>query len=387
MRPILVNIPSKVLFVAALVLAAATFARDLWRGRTASKLELSSTPLYALVGAGILYWLKSESWAPVPIYAYGVMLGTSLIVGWFIAMRLAREDGIPEQIAGTIYMWAAVWSIIGARLLWFITDPPPEGLLALFQIWQGGLVAYGGMILGFLYCVYACRKHGIELLRWADVSAPSVVLGTGITRVGCLLFGCDYGKRTDLPWGIRFPGPNPDAVKQLFPAGGMHGSPAWQHQVDKILPSTNIPIGSFHESFPVHPTQVYESLVGVFLFLVLMFIRRHRKFSGEVFLGWVLGYGIMRPLIEIVRDDDDRGIYTVPLTHLQLSTSQIIGIVSVVLGLGLLVALVRKYRRDPAASRLWEIPLPVLASASGAPASVAGGASMKANGAKRRKRR
>src|SRR5258708_3384622 len=164
MRPILVNIPSKVLFVAALVLAAAMFIRDLWRSRSASKLELSSTPLYAVVGAGVLYWLKSESWAPVPIYSYGVMLGTSLIVGWFVAMRLARQDGIPEQTAGTIYMWAAVWSIIGARLLWFITDPPPEGLPALFKVSQGGLVAYGGMILGFLYCVYACRKHGIELL-------------------------------------------------------------------------------------------------------------------------------------------------------------------------------------------------------------------------------
>jgi prolipoprotein diacylglyceryltransferase len=129
----------------------------------------------------------------------------------------------------------------------------------------------------------------------------------------------------------------------------------------------------------VHPTQIYESLVGLALFGLLMLIRKKRTFSGQVFLAWVLGYGIMRPLIEIVRDDDQRGNVGA------LSTSQFIGIVSVVLGLGLLVALVRKHRRDPAGTRLWELPLRTLASASGAPASEAAAARPAA--AKRRKRR
>src|SRR4051794_18244301 len=108
MRPILVNIPAKLLFAAALVLAAAAFVRDMLRRRQDPKYQLSSTPLYLLVGAEILLGLKSgswtptgagfsQAWTPVPIYAYGVMLGTSLVVGWFIAMRLARQDGIPEQ--------------------------------------------------------------------------------------------------------------------------------------------------------------------------------------------------------------------------------------------------------------------------------------------------
>jgi len=110
-----------------------------------------------------------------------------------------------------------------------------------------------------------------------------------------------------------------------------------------------------------------------------MLIRRYRRFSGQVFLGWVLGYGIMRPLIEIVRDDEDRGLFSLPFTHTQLSTSQIIGIVSVLLGLVLLVALVRRYRRDPASLRLWEMPME-------APAAAPARASRE-GGAKRRKRR
>ena len=160
---------------------------------------------------------------------------------------------------------------------------------------RGGLVAYGGMIGGFLSCVYGCRKRGIPLLQWADVSAPSVVLGTAITRIGCFLFGCDYGARSNLPWAVRFPGPNP-----LAP----NGSPAWQHHVQDSRPVAR----GARRSYPVHPTQIYESLVGLSLFALLMLIRRYRRFSGQVFLGWVLGYGILRPLIEIVRDDDDRGL-------------------------------------------------------------------------------
>jgi phosphatidylglycerol:prolipoprotein diacylglycerol transferase len=106
----------------------------------------------------------------------------------------------------------------------------------------------------------------------------------------------------------------------------------------------------------VHPTQIYESLVGLALFGLLMLIRKYRAFSGQVFLAWVLGYGIMRPLIEIVRDDDQRGNVG------PLSTSQFIGLASVVLGLALLVQLVRKYRRDPQSLRLWQhVPVQVQA--------------------------
>ena len=198
----------------------------------------------------------------------------------------------------------------------------------------------------------------------------------GVTRAaGRLMWpplvqGCGknaFGARSTLPWAIRFPGPNPLAPQ---------GSPAWQHHVRDFGLSQSAPW-----SYPVHPTQFYESLVGLSLFALLMWIRRHRTFSGQVFLAWVLGYGIMRPLIEVVRDDDQRGNVGA------LSTSQFIGIVSVVLGLALLVALVRKYRRDPVASRLWELPLRVPASASGAPHSDGERASGKANGARRRKRR
>jgi prolipoprotein diacylglyceryl transferase len=385
MRPILVQIPAKLLFVVALLGAAGIFLREMIARRKAEQPQpYSGTPLYLLVGAAVIYFKLGdgsfgEPWRPVPIYAYGVMLGTSLVLGWFVAMRFAAEDQIDQQEAGTIYMWTAVWSIIGSRILWYInalTDPPPgadvPSLLDLFKVWQGGLVAYGGMIGGFLASVYGCRKRKIPLLKWADVAAPSVVLGTGITRIGCFLFGCDYGRVSSVPWAVRFPGENPFAP---------HGSPAFQHHVElgKLARTAA-------ESLPVHPTQIYESLAGLFLFGLLLLLRRYRKFSGQVFLGWVLGYGILRPIIETFRDDSDRGLYQLPFTTsdaFKFSTSQYIGGISVILGLVLLVHLLRQYRRDPESTRLWLTP--TLAAAGGADAEAAPARNRPPN--KRRKRR
>ena len=390
MRPILFSIPSKPLFFAALILAVGSVVRDFLRRRNDRTAPWSSSPIYLLIGAGILIYIKtgdfpiveglSQPWTDVPIYAYGVMLGTSLVIGWFVAMHLSKQDGIDPQEAGTIYMWTAVWSIIGSRLLWFFTDPDAK-LANLPMINQGGLVAYGGMIGGFLASVYGCRKRGIPLLQWADVSAPSVVLGTGITRIGCFLFGCDYGRTTSVPWAIRFPGPNARSVFGLV-KGGPDGSPAWHHHFGSL--------GSayLHEcqrtatcwSERVHPTQIYESLVGLFLFGLLMLIRKYRKFSGQVFLGWVMGYGILRPLIEQVRGDEDRGVKDVGF---QLSTSTAIGLVSLVLGGALLVVLIRKYRRDPDGSKLWLHPVAV-APAGGGDAKAKG---EQGGGSRRRKKR
>jgi phosphatidylglycerol:prolipoprotein diacylglycerol transferase len=385
MFPILLKIPAYPLFIACFVVAAIAIIRDVvpWRGK---KPGFPMTAVWAVAGAALLAKFVGK-WGNdgpgvianlhagyVPIYAYGVMLGSSLVVGWFIAMHLAKQDGIDQQEAGTIYMWTAVWSIIGSRLLWYFTTPAATiGDIPLVN--QGGLVAYGGMIGGFLASVFCCRRRGIPLLQWADVAAPSVVLGTAITRIGCFLFGCDYGRPSGLPWAVRFPGPNSSAP---------NGSPAWQHHLQRCteeLLQRGEPCGlerTATESFPVHPTQIYESLVGLSLFGLLMLIRKYRKFSGQVFLGWVLGYGILRPLIEQVRGDEDRGVKE--LGSFNLSTSTVIGLTSVVLGIVLLIVLVRKYRRDPEGSRLWLRPV-TAGGPEGGPAKAERG------GGKRRKRR
>jgi len=218
--------------------------------------------------------------------------------------------------------------MVGARALYVLTNLSSfDGFLDAVMLHKGGMVAYGGTIGGFLASWYGCFRRGIPLLKWADASAPAVVLGTGITRIGCFLYGCDFGRPSSLPWALAFP----------------NGSAAWDHHIRIGLVT---PDAAW--SMPVHPTQLYESLVGFALFGFLMWLRKHRTFSGQVFLGWVLGYGTLRPLIELLRDDEQRGNVG------PLSTSQFIGIISVTFGLALLAILLRKNKLKPGSLRYWE---------------------------------
>ena len=84
-----------------------------------------------------------------------------------------------------------------------------DNFLDIFKVWQGGLVAYGGFLGGFVGAWVFCRIKGIRLLAWADCAVPSLCTGLMITRIGCLLYGCDFGKPFDGKWSIVFPAGSP----------------------------------------------------------------------------------------------------------------------------------------------------------------------------------
>jgi phosphatidylglycerol:prolipoprotein diacylglycerol transferase len=141
-------------------------------------------------------------------------------------------------------------------------------------------------------------------MPWGDVAAPSLAAGLMFTRIGCYLFGCDFGKPLSgaAPEWLRKLGTFPHWPEGTLAHGA--GSPAWvQHVQHRGLgPDTAA-------SFPVHPTQIYESLVGGSLLLLCLFVRRHQKFRGQVFLVFTFGYGVLRFLLEMIRDDLERGEY------------------------------------------------------------------------------
>jgi phosphatidylglycerol:prolipoprotein diacylglycerol transferase len=192
----------------------------------------------------------------LPIYSYGVMLGLSLVVGWYLTLGLCVKDGMPRELMGRCYVWTAVSAVVGARLLYIVTNIDRiDGFFQIFKVWEGGLVAYGGFIGGFLGSVLFCRLHGVRLLAWADCAVPSLCSGLTVTRMGCLLFGCDFGKPFTGAWAIKFPA----------------GSPAFnQQRIEGLLPPNAL------ESLPVHPTQLYEALNGLVLLGLVMLVRRYR---------------------------------------------------------------------------------------------------------------
>jgi len=243
------------------------------------------------------------SFGSLPIYSYGVMLGLSLVVGWYLTLGLAERDGLPPEAMANCYVITALCALVGARILYLVTDPTGAASWTdWFALRQGGLVAYGGFIGGFLGSWLYLRRKSLSLLPWADVAVPSLATGLFLTRIGCYLFGCDYGKRLALsaPLFLKRLGTFPRWPEGSLAAGA--GSPAWLDHVQRALVAPDA-----LASLPVHPTQLYESLLGLALLGLVWWQRRQRVFVGQVFLLFTFTYGFARYLLEMLRDDAERG--------------------------------------------------------------------------------
>ena len=252
----------------------------------------------------------------VPLYAYGFMLTVSVLAGRYIAITLAARAGITAQLADRCAVWTLIGAIAGARLLFVVTNLNEfSNPLEIFAWWKGGVVAYGGFLGGLAAAILFCRVHRISLLTWADCVAPSLCVGLAITRIGCLLGGCDFGRPWNGAWAVQFPA----------------GSPAsFQHAQLGLLPSAALP------SLPVHPTQIYESLAGLLLLGLVMAVRSRKLLPGHALAAFAMGYAVLRYLIEIVRADPGRGVVG------PWSTSQFIAIATFVAAAALLYVLRRR---------------------------------------------
>ncbi len=249
--------------------------------------------------------------ANLPIYAYGVMLGLSLVVGWYLTLPLAEKDGLPKETMANCYVFTALAALAGSRILYAVTNADEfKSPLDIFALRNGGLVAYGGFIGGLLGSWAFLTPKKIRLLAWADDAVPSLASGLLITRIGCYLFGCDFGKRlpSGAPSWLQSLGTFPHWATGTLAAGD--GSPAYVRHLELYRGTPmEAELVRMNTSFPVHPTQIYESLVGLTLLGLLMWQRKYTRFRGQVFFLFVFAYGFFRFLLELWRDDVERGSY------------------------------------------------------------------------------
>jgi phosphatidylglycerol---prolipoprotein diacylglyceryl transferase len=205
------------------------------------------------------------------IYWYGVLVASGFLIGIWTASRRALKDNLPPERIVDLGPWIILGALVGARLLYVITywqeDFAGAGLWEIVMIRKGGLVFYGGLIGAIVAAVLYIQIRQLPMWRVGDVMAPSVALGYFFGRFGCLMNGCCYGRPTDLPWAIGFP----------------YGHP--------VFPET------------VHPTQVYEAVASLALYLGLAWLFRRRTFQGQVFAAYLIGYSILRFNIEFFRGD------------------------------------------------------------------------------------
>ncbi len=202
---------------------------------------------------------------------YGICLATGFYLGTWTAARRAPRVGVSSDSVWDLLWVLLLAGVIGARA-WYVVsywdrDFRNQPLSEIFMIHHGGLVFHGGFVLAAL-CGFAwCARRGVPAWRMADILTPSLVLGHAFGRLGCFINGCCYGRRCELPWAIRYPA---------------------QYQ----LPDAAL-----------HPVQLYEAALDLALMGALVWVFRRRRFEGQVFALYLIGYALLRSFVELYRGD------------------------------------------------------------------------------------
>jgi len=252
----------------------------------------------------------AHTFGPITLHWYGVLVAAGFLLGLWTASRRAPRAGVAGEMIADLGPWLIVGALVGARALYVATYWREQfaggPVWEVFMIHHGGLVYYGGLAGAALACALYARIRHLPLWRVADVLAPSIALGSVLGRLGCLMNGCCYGRACALPWAVRFP-------------EGHETHPPGQSAV------------------PVHPTQVYDALLNLALYGGLAWLFRQRKFDGQVFALYLMGYALTRSFVELFRGD-----YSADHLYAGLTPAHLASILAFGAGAVLLVVLRRR---------------------------------------------
>ena len=231
---------------------------------------------------------------PLRVYSYGLMLGIAFLLGSAIMARALKRRGLDPGIANTVTIFAVVFGIAGAKLLYLLEEfeafkADPAGM----TFSAGGLTWYGGFLLALLAVSLYIRWKKVPFMKVWDCLGIALILAYGVGRVGCHLSGDgDYGVPTDLPWGMSYP--------------------------NGVVPTLD----------RVHPTPIYE-MVGCLLIFAWLWRRRTRPHvPGSLFGEYLILSGLLRLAVEFVRRN--------PAVALGLTLAQWVSLVSIGIGAALL---------------------------------------------------
>lgn len=225
---------------------------------------------------------------PFTVYSYGLMLGVGFIAASMILGRELRRRGMDASYGNTITLLAIVFGVAGSKILYVLENLDAFRQTPSILFSPAGLTWYGGFFLATFAIWIFTRRRKIAFLSVCDAAAPGLILGYGIARIGCHLAGDgDYGMPTDLPWAAVYSeGTYPPSVAfRNFP------EIVGQYGVDGVVPDT----------IPVHPTPVYEFLLGVAGFALLMSLRKRDWAPGRLFMVYLVAAGLSRFLVEFLR--------------------------------------------------------------------------------------
>lgn len=218
---------------------------------------------------------------------YGIIIGLGILAGLLMAMHVAKKTKQDPETYIDLAIYAVIIGIIGARIYYviFSWDMYKHDLLSVFNIRQGGLAIYGGVIAAVITVLVFAKKRHLAAGLLLDTACHGLVLGQAIGRWGNFFNREAFGKYTDSLFAMRLP---LDAVRI---------GDVTQQMRDELEMVDGV------GCIQVHPTFLYESVWCLLVLAFLFWYRRRQKFQGEIFLVYLAGYGFGRFWIEGLRTD------------------------------------------------------------------------------------
>ena len=218
---------------------------------------------------------------------YGIIIGLGVLAGIAIAAFLAKKTGQDPDTYYDLALYAVVLSVLGARIYYviFSWDSYKDDLLSIFNIRQGGLAIYGGVITAIITVYVYAKVKKIPFGLMTDTAGPGLILGQIIGRGGNFFNREAFGDYTDGLFAMQLP---VDAVRS-------------SDITEKMMEHMDVIDGIRY--IQVHPTFFYESLWNVCVLAIMLWWVKRKQFDGQVFLIYLFGYGVGRFWIEGLRTD------------------------------------------------------------------------------------
>lgn len=231
--------------------------------------------------------LKTFNIGSFSVALYGVCIGIGMLAGLMVASMEAKRSGQDPDTYFDLAWIAIVCSLIGARIYYvvFAWDRYKDNLINIFNIRQGGLAIYGGVIAAIITTYVFCKKRKLSFPLVCDTAGLGLITGQIIGRWGNFFNREVFGDYTD------------NLLAMQLPLNSVRSEDLTQKLLDNAVVIDGV------NYIQVHPTFLYESLWNLALLLFLLWYIRRKRFDGEVFLMYLCGYGVGRFWIEWVRTD------------------------------------------------------------------------------------
>jgi phosphatidylglycerol:prolipoprotein diacylglycerol transferase len=317
----------------------------------------------------------------IPIYGYGLMMVFAFLGTQWLSSKLAKTKGLDPEIFVNVALIALISGVVGSRMShvlenWaYYTNPHLsawDNFVNMINIRSGGLTFYGGLVLAAPFVLGYLMYRKVTPRMAMDICAPCITLGLAIGRIGCFLNGCCYGAPANVPWAMSFPynsnayvdavddGKIVPPIELRVPTTGDHfrlvsneelqqgyvltGDP---HEPRMYLDPNAKAVAAAQHSPAVHPAQLYSTITSLLMTALLLayFFQPHT--GGRVFALMLILEGPSRYLLEMLRVEPTVLTVRVLGYLIPMSLSMVIGLILLVIGVVLWIALGTVKEKSP----------------------------------------